>query len=170
MKKIILAIAILAIPFLATSQHESIEKFYDKYVKNEKVTDISLNGWILSLASKMTEEDGTEILQKITKLRIMVAEDKNIVTKTDIKQLMKDVRKNKFEDLITVRDEGTRVNFMIREEGKNITNVLVIVHGDDEFILLSLEGNLNWEDLNELNFDVEGGDVFKKLPKKNPRA
>ena len=156
MKKIFIAIAILAIPFLASSQQESIEKFYNKYVDNEKISDISLNGWILSMASKMSEEEGTEILQKIT-------EEKDIVSKADVKKLMRDVRKNDFEDLMTVRDEGTRVNFMIREEGENITNVLVIIHGDGEFILLSLEGNLNMEDLKQLEFDVEGGDIFKKL-------
>lgn len=166
MKKIIIAFAILAIPFLSFSQHESIEKFYDKYVGNENISDISLNGWILSMASKMAEEDGTEILQKITKLRIMLAEEKNIVAKSDIKKLMRDVRKNNFEDLMTVRDEGTRVNFMIREEGENITNVLVIIQGEGDFILLSLEGNLNFDDLKELEFDVEGGDVFKKLSDK----
>ncbi|MFK7773246.1 MAG: DUF4252 domain-containing protein [Saprospiraceae bacterium] len=165
MKKIIIAIAILALPFLASSQHESIENFYNKYVDNEKISDISLNGWILSMASKMSEEDGTEILQKITKLRIMLAEEKNIVSKSDVKKLMRDVRNNDFEDLMTVRDEGTRVNFMIREEGENITNVLVIIHGDGDFIMLSLEGNLNFEDLKQLDFDVEGGDIFKKLPK-----
>ncbi|MFK8008422.1 MAG: DUF4252 domain-containing protein [Saprospiraceae bacterium] len=164
MKKILIAIAILSIPLLATSQHESIENFYNKYVDNEKISDISLNGWILSMASKMSEEDGTEILQKITKLRIMLAEEKDIVSKADVKKLMRDVRNNDFEDLMTIRDEGTRVNFMIREKGKNITNVLVIIHGEGDFILLSLEGNLNFEDLKQLDFDVEGGDIFKKLP------
>lgn len=164
MKKILIAIAILAIPFLASSQNKSIENFYNKYVDNESISDISLNGWILSMASKMSEEDGTEILQKITKLRIMLAEEKDIVSKTDVKKLMRDVRNNDFEDLMTIRDDGTRVNFMIREEGKNITNVLVIIHGDGDFILLSLEGNLNFEDLKQLDFDVEGGDIFKKLP------
>lgn len=163
MKKILIAIAILAIPFLATSQQESIENFYNKYVDDENISDISLNGWILSMASKMSEEDGTEILQKITKLRIMLADEKNIVAKADIKKLMRDVRNNDFEDLMTIRDEGTRVNFMIREEGENITNVLVIIHGDGDFIMLSLEGNLNLEDLKQLDFDVEGGDIFKKL-------
>ena len=165
MKKILIAIAILAIPFLASSQQESIEQFYNKYVDNEKISDISLNGWILSMASKMAEEDGSEILQKITKLRIMLAEEKDIVSKADVKKLMRDVRNNEFEDLMAIRDDGTRVNFLIREEGKNITNVLVIIHGDGDFILLSLEGNLNFEDLKQLDFDVEGGDIFKKLPK-----
>ena len=170
MKKIMIAIAILAIPFLASSQSESIENFYEKYIENEKISDISLNGWILSLASKMSEEDGTEILQKITKLRIMIAEEKGIIQKSDIKKLMKDVRKNDFEDLMTIRDGDARINFMVREKGNTITNVLVVINDGGDFILLSLEGNLNFDDLKELNFDVEGGDVFKKLPKKNPRA
>jgi len=137
-------------------------------VDNEKISDISLNGWVLSMASKMSDEEGTEILEKITKLRIMIADEKDIVAKTDVKKLIKDVQKNSFEDLMTIRDEGTRINFMIREEGENITNVLVIIHGEGDFILLSLEGNLNFDDLKQLDFDVEGGDIFKKLP--NERA
>ena len=137
-------------------------------MENEKISDISLNGWVLSMASKMSDEEGTEILEKITKLRIMIADEKDIVAKTDVKKLIKDVQKNSFEDLMTIRDEGTRINFMIREEGENITNVLVIIHGEGDFILLSLEGNLNFDDLKQLDFDVEGGDIFKKLP--NERA
>ncbi len=170
MKKLIIAIAIMVIPFLASSQHECIEKFYDKHVGNEKITDISLNGWILSLASEISDDEGDKILEKITKLRIMIAEKNNTISKTEIKQLMKDVRKNKFEDLMTIRDDGNQINFMIRENNNTITNVLVVIRGDDDFILLSLEGNLNFDDLKELKFDVEGGDVFKKLPKKSPRA
>ena len=167
MKNILIAIAILAIPMSGFCQHESIENFYNKYIENEKVTDINLNGWVLSLASLIADEKtGEEVLEKITQLRIMVADEKNIVSKTDLKQLMKDVRKNSFEDLMTVRDGNDRINFMIREKADGtITNVLVIVNGDTEFILLSLEGALNFEDLKKLQFDVEGGDVFTKLPR-----
>lgn len=166
MKNIIIAIAMLAIPMSGFCQHESIENFYNKYIEDEKVTDINLNGWVLSLASLIADEEtGEEVLSKITQLRIMIAEEKNIVTKSDLKKLMKEVRKNSFEDLITVRDGNDRINFMIREKGDKITNVLVIVNGDNEFILLSLEGALNLEDLKKLQFDVEGGDVFTKLPR-----
>ena len=171
MKKIIFLIALFVTPFLAFSQHESIEKFYNKYMDHEQVDNVSLSGWILQMASKFAnEKTGEEVLKKITQLRIMVAQEKNIVTKSDLNQLMKDVRKNDFEDLMTVRDGTDRVHFMIREEGDVITNALVIINGDNEFILLSLEGALDFKDLKELQFDVEGGDVFKKLGKKNPRA
>jgi hypothetical protein len=53
---------------------------------------------------------------------------------------------------------------MVRKEGKNITNILVIIHGNSDFILLSLEGNLNLEDLKQLDFDIKGGYIFKNLP------
>ena len=163
-KKIIIAITILAIPFHALSQHEIVDFFFDKYASNEKISDISLNGWILGMASKMLEDEGTDILKKITKLRIMFTDEKDIVSKAEIKKLKRDVRKIDFEDLMTVSDEGTLVNFMVRKEGKNITNILVIIHGNSDFILLSLEGNLNLEDLKQLDFDIKGGYIFKNLP------
>ena len=68
------------------------------------------------MASKMSEDEGTDILEKITKLRIMFTDEKDIVSKAEIKKLKRDVRKIDFEDLMTVSDEGTLVNFMVRKE------------------------------------------------------
>ena len=85
-KKIIIAITILAIPFHALSQHELVDFFFDKYASNEKISDISLNGWILGMASKMLEDEGTDILKKITKLRIMFTDEKDIGSKAEIKK------------------------------------------------------------------------------------
>ena len=87
----------------------------------------------------------------------------NIMAKEKRKS-MASIEKIDFEDLMTVSDEGTLVNFMVRKEGKNITNILVIIHGNSDFILLSLEGNLNLEDLKQLDFDIKGGYIFKNLP------
>jgi len=94
----------------------------------------------------------------------MFTDEKDIGSKAEIKKLKRDVRKIDFEDLMTVSDKGTLVNFMVRKEGKNITNILVIIHGNSDFILLSLEGNLNLEDLKQLDFDIKGGYIFKNLP------
>lgn len=171
MKNIIMIIACIAIlPTIALAQNKQIEKFYNKYKAQENVTDINLQGWVLSVAAKFADEDSGNILEKITKLRVLVVEDKNIVPTSEYKQLIKDVRRESFEDLIQVNEGKSKVNIMMRESGNKITNVLLLVSGDDEFIMLSLEGNLDWEDLKSLEIDVEGAEHLKKLPKDQPRA
>lgn len=173
LKSITLILAIIATSLPAFSQ-EGIQNFYKKYMTNEKMTNINLSGWVLQMAGEYADEGKEkEMLQKITKLRVMIMEDANLVTKGDYANLIKDIRKDDFEPLMNIKDGGDKIDLYLRDDGETITNVLVLVNGDDEFVLLSLEGNLKFSDLNDINFDVKSGEVFKKIPEERksiPRA
>jgi hypothetical protein len=174
MKNIIAFIALTVFPCLLFSQTKAINKFYNKYKKLENVTDIKLQGWVLKLASNFAdEEEAEQMLKKITHLRVLVMEDGNLVSKQEYRQLKNDVKKNSFEELFKIKEGLTEIEFMIREDKESITDVLVLVNGDDEFVLLSLEGKLKFSDLNNLNLEIEGADHFKKIPEDKadiPRA
>ena len=92
-------------------------------------------------------------------------EDENLVTYDDRKDLIRSLEKDKFETFLQVRDGGDKIDFFIREDGDQITNILMVVNGKDGFILLSLEGLLNLEEIIDLNIDIEGSEYLKKLPK-----
>ena len=72
------------------------------------------------------------------------------------------LHKDKFEELMTVREGDTNVNFFIKEKKDMITNVLVLVKESDNFIMLNLRGKIKFSDLQKLDFDVEGSEHFKK--------
>ena len=168
---LILAIIALSMPSFA---QQGIQNFYKKYMTNEKMTNINLSGWVLEMAAKYADEgEEKEMLEKITKLRVMIMEDANLVTKTDYSDLIRDIKKDDFESLMNIKEGGDKIDLYIRDDGETITNVLVLVNGDEEFVLLSLEGNLKFSDLNDINFDVKSGEVFKKIPEERksiPRA
>ncbi len=175
MKNIIVITALLLVlPCLSYSQDPSIVDFYKKYEQLEDVTNITLQGWILKMATQYTdEEDVDKILNKITKLRVLVMENGNLVSSQERRDLVRSVKQNRFEDLMQIRDEGNLIEFLIREDKDTITDVLVLISGDEEFVLLSLEGSLKFSDLNDFNIDIEGGNHFKKIPENKkdvPRA
>lgn len=161
-------------PLFSTAQNPNVKAFYDKYMGHENVTNVSLQGWVLQMAANFTDdEDGEQLLQKITKLRVMVMEEKNLVSKSDYQSLVKSIKKDRFEKLMQIRDGAEKIDFFIQEDGDEISNLLMLINGEEEFILVSVEGNLKFSDLKDLNFDIEGGDLFKKIPKKKkdvPRA
>ncbi|MFT5264956.1 MAG: hypothetical protein ACI8YQ_003706 [Polaribacter sp.] len=154
------------------AQSNSIESFYEQYAKNEKVTNVTIKGWLLDIASHITsDESSKEVLSKITQLRILLMEDGNPVTKNELSRLKKGIKKDHFEELLQIRDEGSHVDFYIREEGDHITNVLMLVNDNDEFVLLSLEGLLKLEDLKNIKIDTDGAEHFEKIKRKEvPRA
>lgn len=171
MKITLIALGMSLFFLSAQAQTPQLEQFFNKYSEYENTLDITLKGWMLKGASMFSEdEDGKRILQKISKLRVLILEEGNLVSKGAANGLLKEARHDAFEDLMEIRDEGNKINFLIREDNKHITDVLMLLRGDEEFMLISLEGLLKFEDLNQIQFDVEGGEHFKKVPKKRPQA
>ncbi|MDX1942999.1 MAG: DUF4252 domain-containing protein [Saprospiraceae bacterium] len=165
MRKILFVAALIGAASLSFAQTKAIANFYDKYKSMEHVTDLKLRGWVLKLASSFSDDaQEAQLLRKISQLRILTMENGNLVSPNEYKNLIKNIKQEAFEELFQVRDDGQTIEFLIREKGDTITDVLMLVSGDDGFIMLSLEGALKFSDLNDLNIEVEGSEHFKKLP------
>jgi hypothetical protein len=170
MKNIIIVAFIAILPVLAFGQNKSIEKFYNKYKSQENVTDINLQGWVLELAASFSDDESEKVLEKISKLRVLVIEEGNLVNGSEYNQLVKEIKNDSFEELMQFKDGNDKVDIMLKEKDNKITNLLLIARGNDGFIMLSLEGDLDWKDLKSLEIDVEGAEHLKKLPDDMPRA
>lgn len=174
MKNTILALFLIGLPLIGMSQTPVIKSFYDKYKNMDKVQDVQLQGWLLELASTFTDEESAgNLLKKITQLRVLIMDEGNLVSQQEYKSLLKEVKKSQFEELIQIKDGDQKIEFLIREKGETITDVLVVINGPDDFVMLSLEGKLKFSDLNDLNIEIEGAEHFQKLPeakKDLPRA
>lgn len=166
MKNIILIITLLASPLFIFAQNAAIEQFYNKYTELENVTNITIEGGMLKfIASYVDDETGEKLVDKVTKLRLMIMDDSELVSKSDRQALRKGIRQQKFEDLMQIRDGNSKINILIQEQGDKVTNVLLLVDDEDSFILLSLEGSLDWEDFNHLNIEMEGAEHLKRISK-----
>ncbi|MFN7119494.1 MAG: DUF4252 domain-containing protein [Saprospiraceae bacterium] len=166
MKRILLIAALLGVAGLSFAQTKAIRTFYDKYKHLEGVEDIQLQGWLIKLAARFSDEDpeAKRLLRKISQLRILTMDNGNLVSPQEYNNLVKSIKQDAFEDLFMVKDNGQNIQFLIREKGDTITDLILLVSGNDEFVLLSLEGLLKFSDLNDLNIEVDGSEHFKKLP------
>ena len=66
-------------------------------------------------------------------------DDGNPISSHEYKDFLNVLRKDDFEELMKIKDEGCAVDFLSREEGEHITNVLMLVHEKDGFVLISLK-------------------------------
>jgi hypothetical protein len=154
---------------------QSVRKFYNKYKHGQEVTSVKVQGWLIKSVLAFAEDfEGEELAKKITKLSVLVIENGNTVSKEDFNELVSDAKAEAFEDLMTIRESTTNVRFMIKENGTKIKNLLVLISAADEFVLISLECNLLWDDLQKIDFkDIKGGEYLEDLPvkfKDIPRA
>lgn len=170
-------ILIIALAFLFTvpafGQTRAINKFYNKYKHEENATNVKVRGWLIKLASNAVEDEkATELMKKVSQLRVLVIEGANGVKPKDYDKLVKDVaEKDAFEDILRIREGTDNIRAMVKTNKDNkISNVLLFVDGESEFVMLSLEGLLDFSDLNDLQFDVDGGEHFEKIPETKPEA
>ena len=170
MKNMIIAACLLLAPLMSFSQQSNpaIQSFYDKYSEIDNVSDIELSGGLLKfISSYASDESGIkDPIEKVSYLRILVMNDGNIVKPADLSNLLRSVKADAFEDLMQIRDGKTKVDVLIKESKGVISNALLVVNDDEDFVLISLEGSLSLKDLESLNLDVEGAEYFKKMKQK----
>ena len=167
-----LILLLFVLPLFCFSQSNSINDFYSKYKNHKDITTFTISGGLIKFAASFEEDGNAKILEKISQVKLLIG-DGNLITKNDYKVLTKGLKNDSFEDLMQINAEGTKVNILIRENGNNISDVVLLVNDGNDFILISLEGNFQYSDLNDLNLNFKGGEYLKKLPenrKSIPRA
>lgn len=171
MRIIVVYVLLVLLPALLSGQSKYITQFYNNYKAQEEVTNLNLRGFVLSLASTFADdEDARKILRKVSHLRLLMMEDENLVSPQEYTSLIRGIKSDRFEELMMLREEKQRIEFFLREDGETITDVLMLLHGDGEFLMLSLEGTFKFSDLNDLKIDIDGGEHFSKIPDRKPKA
>ncbi len=165
MKKLLFSLFILC-PILIIAQTKSIDQFYKTYSGLDEVTSINLSGDLLNFVLNDDDDDSDSKNTKITGLRVLLMGEETPVASKDYKRFIKSIKDEAFEELICLKDGGEAVDFHLKENGSVITNLLITVRGKDGFVLLSIEGNFDYEDLNKLDIDMKGADQLRKLPNK----
>jgi hypothetical protein len=169
MKTWIIILGMIATPLLVISQSsQTVKNFFSKYQNNDRAEQLKIGGLVLDLAISFSDDDDNKkILKKLKRLRLLSFEDTNPVDPTDFRQLMKGIQADRYSPLIKLRQKGGEtVDIFVQEKNNYISEVLLIVQSQEEFILLNLEGKFRFEDLNDFDLDTKGGDHLRRLPEK----
>lgn len=146
------------------AQADAIDKYFQQYVDDDRFTVVYISSKLFELIGKLDvdgidfEDDEAEAMMEIAKdlkgLRILVAEE-------DALELYKEAKKKidtkEYEILMTVRDkDGENVEFLVKEQGeKTINELLLMVGGEEEFVLISFAGIIDLDKVSKLAKSIE---------------
>ena len=156
MRFLFLFIALFFVAGEAYSQTPALNRFYCENKRNAEVRG-KLPGWLLRIAGKIAIDKNTEIenrelskelIKSIGKMRFLYNED-HTIPGARIEQLRQDLHRESFEDLIRVRSEGIHFEFLIRESGGLVKNLVVIYNSEEEgeMAFFSIKTSLSLDDL-----------------------
>ncbi len=152
MKSLFLSLLTLLIASVSvTAQEDAITKYFNKYIDDTTFSAVYISPKMFNMVSKVEIKDMDpavqEVIASLKGLRILHT-DKN--ASKYYQEALKVINTNEYELLLTARDKGENVRFMVKENGDIVQELLMIVGGDSDFALLSFIGNIDLKKIGKL--------------------
>lgn len=175
MKKIYLSGLFMLSCIVATAQSRAIQRFHEKYKDDGKYLSVCIEGGLLKWISDIDTDDkeAGDFLKAISGLKSInlykINRHESKLNEDFLRTFIKDIHKEKFEELMTVRDGDTHIDFLIKENKGKISDLLMMVDEMDEFFLLTFSGEIDLATLSKLSdeLDIKGAEHLKKINQEN---
>lgn len=141
----------------------AIDKYFKQYVEDERFTVVYISSKLFEIIGKLDVE-GVDFDDKEAELILDLAKDTKglriLVTEEDTQALFAEAKSkintSEYEVLMTVRNhDDSDVEFLVKDENDTIKELLLLVGGDEEFVLLSFVGNLDLNKISNLAKEIE---------------
>ncbi|MBC8485876.1 MAG: DUF4252 domain-containing protein [Bacteroidetes bacterium] len=168
MKKAVLKITVVLMALLPVSllaQKSPVDKLFDKYSGQDGFTSVDVAKGLFELFSEIEADDPDfdefqKAVEGLEKLRLLACSDdegeKNLKDNF-YSDIMSSIPFDEYKVLMVVKDDDTDVKFYAKNNNQVITEMLMVVDGDDEVVLLSLTGNINLNHVAKLGTSMKLG-------------
>lgn len=162
MKKIIVVGAMMMMVAGAFAQGEAVSKFFSKYQSDDTFSQVTVSSKMFGLFTNMEleDKDDQEVLDAISKLKGLkvLAKDDARNARALYDEANKMLPKSDYEELMYVRDKDKDMRFFISEKSGKINELVMIAGGNDEFMLLTLFGEIDLKQISKIGrkMDVDG--------------
>lgn len=171
MKKISVVLALILVSAGAFAQGEAVSKFFDKYAADESfTTQATISSKMFSLFTNMdaTTAEDKEIVDAISKIKGLrvLGKDKVTGARTYYTEALGVVTKNKYDELMSVRDKDKDMKFYIKETAPGKVGEFVMLIGSNtEFMIISLFGEIDLKQISKIGrkMNIGGLDKLEKM-------
>ncbi|MEP1778427.1 DUF4252 domain-containing protein [Reichenbachiella sp.] len=170
MKKLAIVTIAMIWSISSMAQDNAISKYFSNFVADTAFTKVTVTSKMFSLFTEIDSEDEAEkeVLEALSKLKgikVIINEDPKD-PKTLYGGAISTIDKDKaYEELMSVEDGKENVKFLIRDKGSIINELLMIVGGNEEFLIMSLFGEIDLKQIAKLSkiMKMRGLDHLKVL-------
>ena len=167
--KAIYAICLLLFATQLTGQNSAVDRYFSKYLEDERFTAVYVSPKMFSMVSKLDIEDlEPEVREAISNLSGLWVLTTEITPEKFYAEAQQKLDTKDYELLMRVRDEGENVHIWVKDENDIIRELLLLVGGSQEFVLLSFTGTIDLKTISKLanDMDIKGVKHLDKVEKK----
>jgi hypothetical protein len=152
-----------------------IDKLYDKYSGAEGYTSVYISKYMFDMFRKnendvKTGEDMEQIISRLNCIKILVTDD-DPATPTPVslyQEIMKVLPSSPWREIMVVKEKDQDVKFYVKEEKNRVAELLLVVGGKEESVLISIQGDIDMKNISKLakSMNIEGMENLEKIEKK----
>ncbi len=173
----VLLIALFAFSASTTAQNEdAISRYFEKYMDDKDFTVVYVSAKMFEILGKLNihdleDEEAAIILETVKDMRGLRVLTTEINAIKVYEEAVNTINTTEYEELMTVRTEDENVQFLVKESGDVIHELLLLVGEPDEFVMVSFIGNIHLDKISKLAkvLDVEGAEHLDKLEEEERR-
>ena len=174
MKRILIIICFFGFTAAVSAQHESIDRVFDRYAGQEGFTTVYISKYMFSMFANLDEvedeelEEVQEVFGKLNGIKILASEEGSPEGINFYDEIMKDLPRKEYEELMVVKDSESDVIFLAREDRGVIVELLLIVSGDDDNALIAITGEIDLNTIAKLGsaMNIDGMEELENLEDK----
>ena len=157
MNKIIALILALLVAGLSSkaSARDGLQQFYHQHHADKNVEQITLPKLLLLFWGD--DPETRRMLRHMKSLKIFQMEGLQDNREAIAGELSGALKKDGFENILAVTDNGERINIYINQSRKFIHKVLITVDSKDELIVLQIKTKISFDKLSALMNDYKTG-------------
>jgi len=171
MKNIIItSILLLGLLQGVLAQDNAIDKYFQKYAEDDAFTSVYVSEYMFSLFANVDADDPEDkevmdILKGLKGLQVLTTEKNGLKL---YEEAIKLVNKTEYKVLMKVKEESSKIQLLIKEEGKQVRELLLLVGEEDDFVLLSIVGDIALDKISKLakHMDIKGLEHLNNVDKK----
>ena len=166
-----MCIAFVSTTAFAQSGDDAISKYFNQYMDDDRFDMVYISPKMFEMLAKIDieiedeeiDDEVMDIVKELKGLRVLSYEG------TEAPGFYKDakgkINTNTYEELIAARDGNENVHISAKSAGDIVNELLVLVGGDDEFVLLSFVGNIDLKKVGKIAsmMDINGAHHLRKL-------
>ncbi|HBO76515.1 MAG TPA: hypothetical protein DD653_17790 [Marinilabiliales bacterium] len=172
MKKLVL-IFMAFLPILAMAQESKLNQLFDKYSGQEGYTSVYITSYMFELFSKLDDESDAEF-ENMTKgleaIKILTVSDGLDAKSRELfyQEISSATQQPVYKDFMIVKDGKQEVIFKVREDGKKITEFVMVVKDASEPVLMFLLGDIDLKQISKMSktMDIKGFEHLEKVEEK----
>ena len=158
----LLSIVFIIVPMMLSAQDSSIENLYDEYVGEDGFTSVNISKEMFMLLVQLDGiESGEfkemqEALAGLNGMKILTYNRIGDETSKTLNNKISNIlEKGKFTELMTVKELDSDARFMLRKDGADIIELLLISREKSQTTLISFFGIIDLRSISKISKSVQ---------------